>query len=116
MAVPVGPRPISVSAQVMLIRSRYPASYPAWATGSDRFSFVKFAVADPCHPQTADFDQDPANGAQQFVLFGRANQSLVTLIKRLQGPVQSGQFLLRPLALDTLGNPVSCHLKRLESV
>ena len=33
MAVPVGPRPRSVSAQVRRSVSRYPVSKPAWATG-----------------------------------------------------------------------------------
>ena len=83
---------------------------------SHRFLFVVFAVADPCHPKAADLDEDPADGPQQLVLLGRADEGLVALIERLQRPVQSGQFFLRPLALDALCDSVSHHLERLESV
>ncbi len=107
---PVGIRPGNVDS------SQVPGLVSGLSDRSDRFVFVEFAVADPCHPKAADLDEDPADGLQQFVLLGRADQGLVTLVERLQRPVQSGQFLLRPLSLDALCDTVSHHLERLKSV
>ena len=96
--------------------SQIPGLITGLGNWSDRSGFVQFPIAHPCHPKTANLDEDPAHGLQQFIFLGGTDQGLVTLVEGLQRPVQLGEFLLRSLALDTLCDPVSPHLEGLEGV
>jgi hypothetical protein len=69
---------------------------------TNRFSRVKLTVTDPRHPNSADLNENAADGLQKFVFVVGAHQSLIALIKSLQRSVESGQAVFGLFALGDI--------------
>jgi hypothetical protein len=82
----------------------------------DGLVFVKLAVTDPGHSKAAHLDEDPADGPQQFVLLASANEGQVAFVDRPQCPVQAGQRLIGPFALDAFRDGVGHEFKTSSTV
>ena len=82
----------------------------------DGLVFVKLAVTDPGHSKAAHLDEDPADGPQQFVLLASANEGQVAFVDRPQCPVQAGQRLIGPFALDAFREGVGHEFKTSSTV
>ena len=65
----------------------------------NRLFSIKLAVTDPRHPDSADLNENAADGLQKFVFVAGANQGLVALIESLQRSVESGQAVFGLFAL-----------------
>ena len=92
IAVPVGPRPRSLSAQVIFKVSKYPSSKPANATGRTLFAVVVLGETDPDHLVAAIFDDDPAHGIDKVRLLDSAGDRLAAVAERLERAVEPLEF------------------------
>jgi hypothetical protein len=69
---------------------------------ANRFGRVKLTVTDPCHPNSADLNENAADGLQKFVFVGRVHKGFIALIESLQRSVESGQVVFGLFALGDI--------------
>ncbi len=109
MALPLGPRPLSVSAHVMLALARYPSSTPTHATG--RTVFASSCPAYPAHAMRYPgiFANDTAYVIKQRLFVLCPHQCLVAVADGLQFTIQPALLLFSLLALDNFpGQDLIC--------
>ncbi len=110
MQVPVGPRPRSVSAQLMFAAVQVPVVESRLRDGPHGAGGILFRIADPAESIPGFLDDDPADLLDQRGLVGGADQGLVGRAERTMRAIHATELLLRALPLgDVLDGADSPH-------
>ena len=99
IATPAGPRPRSVSAQVILSGFEVALVKSGLGDGVNRLGFVLPGEADPNHPVATTLDDQATNRLEQFGFIGGPHQNLAAFADHSQRAIDALQLGLGLLAL-----------------